>query len=256
MEQSLDVDLLRRWYQEAGVTESRLTEPRSLHRPSFVRHDHDLCDVLHRTGGGGGAMLGLMIRKLAWWQGSDRGHVGRLKRIHLSDGYPYVAKTRDAWQLVHPVLTPRTAQRLLAEDRAAGFLHSEVAQVGNLNIGGLYLRGDYDALRLAYLQTIGQPPACGWLRPTPALGTQLSADVALGVLESVDLSKDRPADTGRAAQPVLVKGRTPSMPERRNAYLSNYSKTKTPSHPQAAPPPSPAPARERARRRLGPVKSK
>ena len=56
-------------------------------------------------------MLGLMIRKLAWWQGSDRGHVGRLKRIHLSDGYPYVAKTRDAWQLVHPVLTPRTAQR-------------------------------------------------------------------------------------------------------------------------------------------------
>ena len=217
--QSLDVDLLRRWYHEAGVTESRLTEPRSHHRPSFVRHDHDLCAVFHRTGGGG-AMLGLMIRKLAWWQGSDQGHVARLKGIHLSDGYPYVAKTRGAWQLVHPVLTPRTAQRLLGEGRAAGFMHSEVAQVGNLNIGGLYLRGDYDALRLAYLQTIDQPPAGGWLRPTPALGTQLSADVELGVLESVDLSKDRPEAPVRAAQPVLVKGRTPSVPERANAYLT------------------------------------
>ena len=80
---SLDLDLLRRWYHEAHVTESRLTDTLSHHRPSSVRHDHDLCDVLNLTGAGG-SMLGLMLRQLAWWQGSDQGHVPRLAGRQLS----------------------------------------------------------------------------------------------------------------------------------------------------------------------------
>ena len=167
---SLDLDLLRRWYHEAHVTESRLTDTLSHHRPSSVRHDHDLCDVLNLTGAGG-SMLGLMLRQLAWWQGSDQGHVPRLAARQLSDGYHYVAKTRASWQRVHPALTQWVVHRLLEEARAAGFLRAELALLKNLNIGGLNLRVEYDALRRAHLQTLGRPPADDWLSPAPVIGT-------------------------------------------------------------------------------------
>ena len=74
---SLDFALLRRWYYAAGVKESRLTDPAG-ENPPFVRHDHDLCDVLALSGVAGGAMLGAIIRQIAWWQGSHQGHTPKL----------------------------------------------------------------------------------------------------------------------------------------------------------------------------------
>ena len=79
----------------------------------------------------------------------------------------YVAKTRASWQRVHPALTQWVVHRLLEEARAAGFLRAELALLKNLNIGGLNLRVEYDALRRAHLQTLGRPPADDWLSPAP-----------------------------------------------------------------------------------------
>ena len=88
---SLDFALLRRWYYAAGVKESRLTDPAG-ENPPFVRHDHDLCDVLALSGVAGGAMLGAIIRQIrggrrCWGSSSGAGeppgaHL-RSSRVHV-----------------------------------------------------------------------------------------------------------------------------------------------------------------------------
>ena len=190
---SLDFVLLRRWYYAAGVKESRLTDPAG-ENPPFVRHDHDLCDVLALSGVTGGAMLGAIIRQIAWWQGSHQGHTPHLAGSHLDGGYHYVGKTHDSWALVynkskekrvgvHPFLTYWRVQTRITAAKDAGLIrtHEDPEQ------GNLYLRVDYAELLHAYMRTTGaSSPADGWLSPAPTIGTQLSADVALDILEAAE----------------------------------------------------------------------
>ena len=190
---SLDFVLLRRWYYAAGVKESRLTDPAG-ENPPFVRHDHDLCDVLALSGVTGGAMLGAIIRQIAWWQGSHQGHTPHLAGSHLDGGYHYVGKTHDSWALVynkskekrvgvHPFLTYWRVQTRITAAKDAGLIRTHE----DLEQGNLYLRVDYAELLHAYMRTTGaSSPADGWLSPAPTIGTQLSADVALDILEAAE----------------------------------------------------------------------
>ena len=203
---SLDFALLRRWYYAAGVKESRLTDPAG-ENPPFVRHDHDLCDVLALSGVAGGAMLGAIIRQIAWWQGSHQGHTPKLAGSHRDGGYHYVGKTHDSWALVynkskekrvgvHPFLTYWRVQARITAARDAGLIrtHEDPEQ------GNLYLRVDYDELLHAYMRTTGASShADGWLSPAPTIGTQLSADVALDILEA--------AESAQATETPVVEAR-------------------------------------------------
>ena len=265
---SLDFALLRRWYYAAGVKESRLTDPAG-ENPPFVRHDHDLCDVLALSGVKGGAMLGAIIRQIAWWQGSHQGHTPKLAGSHRDGGYHYVGKTHDSWALVynkskekrvgvHPFLTYWRVQHRITAARDAGLIrtHEESEQ------GNLYLRVDYDELLHAYMRTTGaSSPADGWLSPAPTIGTQLSADVALDVLEAaesapatetpvIEARRETPVETlaplakpWREVQGALTTGAR-GVDERCNAYLLRDSLIPRDSlDPTAASPPPRAEAR-------------
>ena len=208
---SLDFVLLRRWYYAAGVKESRLTDPAG-ENPPFVRHDHDLCDVLALSGVTGGAMLGAIIRQIPWWQGSHQGHTPKLAGSHRDGGYHYVGKTHDSWALVynkssekrvgvHPFLTYWRVQTRITAAKDAGLIrtHEDPEQ------GNLYLRVDYAELLHAYMRTTGaSSPADGWLSPAPTIGTQLSADVALDVLEAAESAPatETPVVEARRETPV------------------------------------------------------
>ena len=253
---SLDFALLHRWYYAAGVKESRLTDPAG-ENPPFVRHDHDLCDVLALSGVKGGAMLGAIIRQIAWWQGSHQGHTPKLAGSHRDGGYHYVGKTHDSWALVynkskekrvgvHPFLTYWRVQTRITAAKDAGLIrtHEDPEQ------GNLYLRVDYAELLHAYMRTTGaSSPANGWLSPAPTIGTQLSADVALDILEAaesapatetkvVEARRETPASALAplakacpAVQGGLASGAR-GLDERCNAYLLRDSQD-----PAAAPPP-------------------
>ena len=82
---------------------------------------------------------------------------------------------------VHPFLTYWRVQTRITAAKDAGLIrtHEDPEQ------GNLYLRVDYDELLHAYMRTTGaSSPADGWLSPAPTIGTQLSADVALDVLDA------------------------------------------------------------------------
>ena len=84
---------------------------------------------------------------------------------------------------VHPFLTYWRVQTRITAAKDAGLIrtHEDPEQ------GNLYLRVDYAELLHAYMRTTGaSSPADGWLSPAPTIGTQLSADVALDILEAAE----------------------------------------------------------------------
>ena len=159
-------------------------------RPT-LRYDPDLWEVLAAVANGQDVTpLMLVIRQLAYWHGSDQGHIPRVSALYhhgpTMNGCHQVGMRRVDWTAIFPSISPRAVERTGALGTHLGVLRivrSRHLQWWSVN---------FDTLRLLY-DRLGMPETNGWLTLPPRAAppaTQLSADVELALQQVIHTDMD------------------------------------------------------------------